>query len=258
MVLTPQWRRRELGQYFDKYFNQFVALSDAVITPSEAVKQEVVQVLGIDSGKVHPIHHGVDHELFRPLEPAVLQDARRRLQLPESFLFFAGAMEPRKNLMTALKAYLSLSASFRRRFPFLIAGPEGWRNDDVRAIIADHSPHIRHIGYLGSLDLASAYNLARAVVYPSHYEGFGLPPLEAMACGTPAIVSDIPVMREVCGDAAVYVDPKNPDDIASEYQRICEDDKLRADFSVNGRSHAAGFQWDKSAAQHLRIFNSAG
>ena len=137
----------------------------------------------------------------------------------------------------------------------MLAGFSGWKNSEIMDIIRREGENIIYLGYLSNLELAYLYNLASAFIYASLYEGFGIPPLEAMACGTPVIVSRSSSLPEVCGDAAYYVDPLSVDSISEGMYKIFSDSEIKEDLVRRGFAHAKSFSWDKSAQSHLSLFN---
>ncbi len=136
----------------------------------------------------------------------------------------------------------------------MLVGFSGWKNAQIMQIVQANTQDIRHLGYIPEKDLAGLYNLSELLIYPSFYEGFGLPPLEAMACGTPVIVSNTSAIPEVCGEAAIYVNPMDSDQIAQAIATLLNDNALRNKLSNTGKARAQLFSWDKAAEQHLMLF----
>jgi alpha-1,3-rhamnosyl/mannosyltransferase len=172
------------------------------------------------------------------------------------YILSVGTLEPRKNLTTAIKAYARLPETIRQDMPFVIAGMKGWRTDgldkEVAALI--EKGQIRRLGYVPDEALPALYSGARAFVYPSLYEGFGLPPLEAMACGTPVIVSNRSSLPEVVGDAGLKVEALDVDGLAGAMNQVIEDDVLRASLRQRGMERAKGFSWRRCAEETLAVY----
>jgi glycosyltransferase involved in cell wall biosynthesis len=168
---------------------------------------------------------------------------------------FVGSIEPRKNLKNVLMSYNALPDAFKKECKFVLAGFSGWKNAEIMDIIRREGKNIVYLGYLSNLELAYLYNLASAFIYASLYEGFGIPPLEAMACGTPVIVSRSSSLPEVCGDAAYYVDPLRIDSISEGMYKVFDDSALREGLTRRGFIHSKSFSWDESAQRHLSLFN---
>ena len=195
------------------------------------------------------------HDHFRHLvDRDPFLRARAKYNLPENFILFVGSIEPRKNLKGLLKAYQDLDGNIRKDIKLVLVGFKGWENREIMELIREMEGDVFYIGYVPEEDLAKIYNLAHLMAYPSFYEGFGLPPLEAMACGCPVVVSKAASLPEVCGDAAYYVDPKEVTSIAGGISKVLSDEGLRAAQIKKGIAHADGFRWEKSALLHLHIF----
>jgi len=203
-ILYRDFHPKERIDYFEKHFFQNIGRSDMIITGSEFSKKEIIERLRFDPDKVKVIYHGLDHQLFR-----VYPQPQTTSPLPPQFIFSVGSIEPRKNLIGLLKAYDRLDPALRRQYKLVLAGFKGWENEEIMALVNKNRNDIHYLGYVSDTELANIYNLASLFVYPSFYEGFGLPPLEAMACGTPVVTSSVSSLPEVGGDAVVYCDPNN-------------------------------------------------
>ena len=219
-----------------------------IITDSSFIRDEVIAQFGVAAARVTAIPLGVE-ERFRPLaEPECAAAlARHGLRFGE-YVLVVGTIEPRKNVATALAAYARLPESLRRRYPLAVAGMEGWGPQSVAA---------QRLGYVPDDELPALYSGARAFVYPSLYEGFGLPPLEAMACGSPVIVSDRGSLPEVAGDAGILVDAHDDGALAARLQALLEDDALRERHSQAGLAQARRFTWAACAAATLAEYTRA-
>jgi alpha-1,3-rhamnosyl/mannosyltransferase len=182
------------------------------------------------------------------LEPLGLQ--------PQKYILSVGTLEPRKNLTTAIKAYARLPEAVRAEMPLVIAGMKGWRTDgldrEVAALI--DKGQIRRLGYVPDEALPALYSGARVFVYPSLYEGFGLPPLEAMACGAPVIVSNRSSLPEVVGDAGLQVDALDVDGLAEAMSKVIEDDALHTALQQRGIERAKDFSWRRCAEETLAVY----
>jgi glycosyltransferase involved in cell wall biosynthesis len=179
-----------------------------------------------------------------------LAEARAKFQLPDRFILFVGTVEPRKNLDTLLDAWVLM----RDRPDLVVVGSWGWRYDEIRAKMERLGPRLHHLDGIGPQDLPAIYNLARALAHPAWYEGFGLPPLEAMACGTPVVAANVYALPEVCGDAAELVDPYDVDAIARGLLRVLGDETHAAALAARGIARAAEFTWRRSAERHLECY----
>ncbi|MDP2893255.1 MAG: glycosyltransferase family 1 protein, partial [Sulfurimonas sp.] len=253
--LQPHWHPKERIEYFNKNFD-LVKKADHVITGSNFTKQEIIDYMQIPQDKISVIYHGVNRELYREYPQDELQETKAEFDLPKKFLLFVGSIEPRKNLLTLLKAYNLLSKEEKDKLPLILVGFKGWSNQETMQEVEKNQEHIRYLGYVSDTKLSHIYNLATIFIYPSLYEGFGLPPLEAMACGTPVIVSNVASLPEVCGSAALYVDPTDIEDIKDKILILLNDEILREEFSKKSKAQAALFSWDKAAQEHLKVMAS--
>ncbi len=241
-------------------FNAAARLSDKIITDSEFSKSEIIRYTGIEAGKLRVVPCGIDKKTFKIIDDKdSLQHIKRSCNLPDQFVLFVGNLKPHKNLTTLLKAFDILIHEKAVDCGLVIVGKkEGFisGDSDINTMIAN-SRNLRErvtlTGYIEDKDVPAIYNLASVFVLPSLYEGFGLPPLEAMACGCPAIVSDIASIREVCGDAAYYVDPHDANAIAQGLYDVLTDESLRMDLLRKGADRVKLFNWQDSAHQLMDI-----
>ena len=229
----------------------FMALRSAacVICVSEATQADLKAVSKVDSQRLFVVHEGIS-EQFRPCSRGEVQRVASTYGLPENYLLYVGSNKPHKNVPLLIDAYAHLSHAP----PLILAGIEDPRYKEVhRRIDALHLGDRVHIaGAIAEDALPALYSGASAFVFPSTYEGFGLPPLEAMACGTPVACSNIPSLAEVAGDAALFFNPKDPSSITAAIERILHDEKLRAHLQDRGFHRSAELSW-KAAAQKTRF-----
>jgi len=230
-----------------------------IITSTQAVKSEVVARCGVEADKIRVIPLGIDEHFFAEPHPTGREIVRARYGLPDRYFLFAGQWEPKKNLPALLRAYHLFRAGERGPHKLVIAGGKGWSYRREMALI--ESLNLRQslvlTGYIPTRDLAAVYAMAEALVFPSIVEGFGLPPLEAMACGTPPIVSDAPALVEVVGDAGVVVPGADPEALCGVMTQIAGDPALRADLAARGRQRTEQFRWSKCAEATVRVYEEA-
>ena len=232
----------------------------AIVTGSQATKADLMDLLAVEPERIHVIPYGIsDH--FRTVsdEDSRLRAVRTKYKLPARYVITVGTIEPRKNLVRLLRAIDQLRRSTKqmRDLQLIHAGPVGWHADDVPRAITELglADRVRFLGYVPDEDLTVLYQLARASIYPSLFEGFGLPVLEAMASGCPVVTSNCSSMPEVAGDAAVLVDPTSVDSIASGIQRLWVDDDLRAALARRGVANASKYSWDATARRTVRLYD---
>ena len=252
--VQPEWHPKERLSYYKNNFWKKAAKSDWLITGSNFSKEEIVKYMDYPPEKISVIYHGVDHSLFKPYSQNELASTKSKFSLNDNFLLFVGSIEPRKNLINLLKAYHLLSDEIKNEYPLILVGFKGWENSEIMEAIQQEERHIRYLGYVSDEELAHVYNLATVFVYPSLYEGFGIPPLEAMSCGTAVIASDVASLPEACGDAAEYIDPNSIQDIAEKIHLIVSDSKRKSALIEKGFTHSKLFTWEKSAQAHMDIF----
>jgi glycosyltransferase involved in cell wall biosynthesis len=226
--------------------------ADRVIVPSAWVRDALVTRYRVDAGRAHVVHEAPATGMARIEDAAQLQRVRETYDLPTRFLLSVGTREPGKN-RAVLRETIAL---LRRRdlvLPLVVVGGYGWGEEDEQGDDGD----IRSTGYVPDGDLAALYTLAEALVFPSWLEGFGLPPLEAMACGTPVISSDRPAMTEVLGDAALYADPRRPGEWAEQIERLVLDGARWEEMRRRGLERAARYSWERAARETLDVYRTA-
>lgn len=238
--------------------------ADAIITPSESVRREVCERLKTPLKKVFAVPEAA-RACFRPMAFAETEDVRRRLGVGSDFLLTVGTLEPRKNLSVLVNAFAEVARALpQRMITLVIAGGRGWLSGPLFTTI-ERSPvrdRILLTDYLHDEDLRALYASCRAFIYPSIYEGFGLPPLEAMACGAPVIASRISALAETTGDAVWFFDPQDIGDLAQNILELVDDDNEESKenarrLSVVGRRRAAEFSWDKTARLTWNVYKEA-
>jgi len=240
--------------YKDSHFEIFrikkLSQADAIITISQFSKEEIIELLGIDSGKIHVTPLGVDRA-FTP--------GRKKINtLPNEYILFLGNLEPRKNPVTLLNAYRSLPPKIRKRFPLVIAGASGWHIKELKRVLQLFSRNEEPIltGYVPQKNLPDLYRGATLFVYPSLYEGFGLPVLEAMASGIPVITSDSTSLPEVTGDAGVLVNSWDMNHLKEAIIELLRDEKTRQELAGKGIARAKHFSWNRCARQTLSVYEN--
>jgi glycosyltransferase involved in cell wall biosynthesis len=226
--------------------------ADVVIAVSQNTAGDVQALFDVPASRIAVVPEGVS-PAFRPLDAEDLAEARARLRLPERFILFVSTIEPRKNLGTLLEAW----AMMRDRPDLVVVGGWGWRFEPLRAQMQRLGPGLHHIEGLDPSDLPAVYNLALMLAHPAWYEGFGLPPLEAMACGTPVVVSDRSSLPEVVGEAGLVVPADDAEAWSRALEAVAGDAALAADLRRRGIVRAAEFSWGRSAELTWRAIDRA-
>ena len=226
-----------------------------IITPSEVVKNEVCEHLRIRPDKVFAIPLA-PRSSFKPVPPSETLATRKRLGIEDQFLMFVGTIEPRKNLSTLLQALEEVMQTTELRPQLVVAGKIGWKSDEVLLQLSQ-SPirdRVRQLGFVSDEDLRALYSCCSAFVYPSIYEGFGLPPLEAMACGAPVIASRVPSIKESVARIISATDSKG---LARNVIELLRDEGARQSLSIRGLEHARDFSWQRTAALTREVYTQA-
>lgn len=253
--LHPEWHRRETVEYFRSHFFKNITRTDHIITISDFIRDAAIEEFGFSADRVTTVPLGYDSEFFFPQERTTLGALREKYLLPERFVLYVGSIEPRKNLVRLLKAYRQLPVALRKDVKLVLVGFSGWDNADVMSLLSVLKEDVAYLGYIPEEDLASLYCLAEIFVYPALYEGFGLPPLEAMACGCPVLVSNVASLPEVCGEAALYVNPLDVNELSAQMSRLLADENLKKALKHIGLAQASRFSWKRSAIEHLEVFS---
>ncbi len=251
--LMPELHRNATLRADREYAKRMWSRSDGLIAVSETSRRDAAEVLGIDPGKITVVHNGVADAYFR-VEPEALSEVRELYRIQRPFVLFVSTIEPRKNLDRLITAYEGLSDQIRHEFEFLIAGPQGWNNDATLHRIRSHTGGVRYLGYVPEHHLPALFAAATLFAYPSLYEGFGLPVLQAMAAGTPVLTSATGALPEVAGDCAAYADPFSVSDMTQALATLLLSPSQRQRMSERGRRRASTFTWSACARKTWDCF----
>jgi glycosyltransferase involved in cell wall biosynthesis len=227
-----------------------------VLTVSEASKRDILHYTGVRPEKVVVVPNGLDPRFAAPPDQETLERVRLRFDLTRPFVLYVGNIKPHKNLPRLIEAFALARAGAPDDLQLVVIGDEISKYPGLRQSVHRHrlDKHVRFFGFQPAATLVAFYRLARAFVFPSLYEGFGLPPLEAMANQTPVVTSNLSSMPEVTGDAALLVDPYDPESIADGIRRLATDDTLRQHLIDRGRRRAAAFSWRQAAVRTLEVY----
>jgi len=243
----------KLVRYLGRVVPRSVARADRVLADSEATRADLIRLLGVPPERVEVLYSGVDPR-FRPEpEPGERERLQARYGVGERpYVLSVGTLQPRKNYVRLIRAF----AHLRPDLYLVIAGGRGWLYEEVLAEAERHPDRVRVLGFVDEADLPALYRGAALFVFPSLYEGFGLPVLEAMACGVPVVCSNSSSLPEVAGEAALLVDPHDEEGLAEAMRRALEDEGARRRMIARGLERAAGFTWERAARQLLAAFEA--
>lgn len=231
---------------------------DAFITDSQYNRQEMASYFSISPEKIHAVPLAASEE-FRPRAPETLVTPLERYGLqPGQYSLYVGTIEPRKNLMNLLAAYKALPQQVRQRWPLVLAGYAGWRSEDIHRSIekATREGWARYLGFVDAIDLPLLFAGARLFCFPSLYEGFGLPVLEAMKSGVPVVCSNSSSLPEVAGDATLMSDPQDIDQLNFLIHKGLEDETWRSKAVMAGMHRAQTFSWRSCAVETQQVYRS--
>ena len=257
-LIYPHFLTRDSARYYGQ-IDRAIRRADRIIAVSESTRHDLIKKLGAPEDKITVIYEAAD-PLFRPEEHQnALHHVQALFELPEEFILFVGTIEPRKNIPGLLRAYRRLRDKYKLTQALVLAGAPGWLSEDVYELVNDLGlkSHCFFLGRVSNHDLFHLYNAAQCLVHPAFYEGFGLTPLEAMACGTPAVVSNVSSLPEVVGDAALLVDPRNDEEITVALWRVLSDPALRGQLRAKGLQRAEAFSWERAARQTMEVYRKA-
>ena len=253
----PQYLPSRLGYAYART-SMWIAThrSTRVLTVSEASKRDILKYFRVPEGKIDVIYNGIDERFGEIPSPDEVLRVRERYQLNDPFVLYAGNIKPHKNLERLIEAFHLLRRNGHDTVKLLIIGDEISKYATLRRAVHRHKlhKHVRFFGFVSDQTLAALYRLADVFVFPSLYEGFGLPPLEAMASGTPVITSNVSSLPEVVGDAALLIDPYEPAAIAQAMHRVLTEPSLREDLRRRGLQRVKEFSWDRSIRRVHEIY----
>lgn len=248
--------------FMKRYYKIFltplsIKQADFIIADSFSTKSDIIEIFSCNPEKIGVVHLGVSNEFKVLKDFDRLEDAQKKYNLPSNFILFVGTLEKRKNIESLIDAYRILKEK-KYEVTLVIVGKKGWLYQGIFDKVKKYNleNHVVFISGVDQNELVALYNLAKVFVYPSLYEGFGLPVLEAMACGCPVIASNVSSIPEIASNASILIDPKNIEELCSAIEKVLIDDELRNGLIKKGLERVKNFTWEKCVKETLAIYNS--
>ncbi|WP_461207114.1 glycosyltransferase family 4 protein [Clostridium sp. DL1XJH146] len=253
----PETMEKENLEYLEKNVERSVKRANIVITISENAKREIIEYTNIDSNKIKVVYPGVDIAPYvTGTDYSKYSQIKNKYNLPDKYLLYLGTLEPRKNISLLIEAFSMYKKSNTDDIKLVIAGKKGWMYDDIFNKVKELNinKEVVFTNYVDESDKPEIYKNSKAFIFPSLYEGFGIPVLEAMASGVPVITSSSSSLPEVAGNAAVLIDPKNVNSIYKAIKNVLNDSKLRREMIIKGKEQCTKFTWQKSVEKLCEIY----
>jgi len=231
--------------------------ADKIIAVSENTKNDLIDLYGIDTNKIKVIYSGINSDFFKVLDQNVLRVIKEKYKIIKPYIFTLSNLEPRKNIESLILASEYLKRKYKIDYQFIIAGGEAWTQNKKIYDLAKKSyisNEIKFLGYIPAEDKMALYQAASIFIYPSFYEGFGFPPLEAMASGVPVICSDSSSLPEIVSNTALLFDPYDINQLAETIHQVLTDDNLKRNLIEKGKEQVKSFSWEKTARETLELF----
>jgi glycosyltransferase involved in cell wall biosynthesis len=257
-LLYPHFLTKESARYYG-HIDQAVRWTDQIISVSESTKRDTIQHLGVPEEKITVVYEAAN-PIFRPLgREEAREQVRDRHGVEGPYILFVSTIEPRKNVPSLLRALWQLVTCYKEDVRLVLAGGRGWLFEDAFAMVDELKldDRVHFVGRVSSEDLLYLYNAAELLAHPAFYEGFGLPPLEAMACGLPVVASNVASLPEVVGDAGLLIDPHDVDELTVSMWRVLNDGELSQQMREKGLTQAGLFSWEKAARETMEIYQRA-
>ncbi len=256
-ILYPETMDKNNLKRITRDIDYSVKRADKIITVSENSKKDIIKYLNVPESKIEIVYNGVDYERFsKQYSQDEKEEVRNKYLLPEKYILYMGTLEPRKNIESVIEGFSILKQKYKNNIKLVIAGKKGWLFESIFNLVGklNLTEDIIFTDYVDENDKPLIYNMAEMFVFPSLYEGFGIPVLEAMASGVPVITSNVSSLPEVAGDAALLVSPKDKNAIAEQMNRILSDEKLKKELIYKGKVQCKKFTWKDSAEKLYKIY----
>jgi len=250
----PEYLQPRIRNFYTKWIPKYMAHTDHIITVSEFSKKELIVGYNINPEKISVVYNGITNS-YRPIDPSRIDEVRKKYANGRPYFLYLGAIHPRKNVLTLVKAFEHFKKSTHSNIHLVLAGRDAWHTKELFLAIeqSEFKGDIHLPGYVSTADATSLVAAAEVMIYPSLYEGFGLPVVEAMACGVPVICSHVSSLPEVAGGAALLFDPLDAHQLSVQMKSIVDDEVLRNDTIRKGLERSTFFSWDKAAENIYNI-----
>ncbi len=256
-ILYPEYFRPLNRMYLKWGTRMSVARARRVIAISESTRGDLVRLMGIPAQKIDVVPPGVEAEFFGARSSEWLYEFKRARGLPDHFLLYLGTLEPRKNIPTLVRAFMRARNRYNLPHQLVLAGGRGWKDQEITQVLEEAGSAVIRPGFVPQAELPDWYRAADAFIYPSRYEGFGMPVLEALAVGTPVITSNCSSLPEAIGDAGIMVDPSDQDALAEAIVQVLTNQALREELAERGPLRARTFTWERAAHATVTSYRRA-
>lgn len=255
----PKLCQRESVFYFKLLLSRSIKRATKIIAVSNTIKNDILRRFDVPDAKIEVVYHGINLILKKTENIDNLKKTRQKYHLPERYILFVGNIEPKKNLERLIRAFDKLRKTTELKHKLVIVGKKGWKYNSVFKTIDELKirNEIIFTGYVPEVDLSTIYSMADLFMFPSLYEGFGIPPLEAMACEVPVIVSNKGALPEVTGGRCLQIDPYNVQEITEVMYKLLTDTNLRRKSILQGNEWVKQFSWEKAAKETLNVYEQA-
>ncbi|HCU80002.1 MAG TPA: hypothetical protein DGN60_02420 [Chloroflexi bacterium] len=255
-LLHPNFLTPHSQQYYNNQIQHAVQRADAILADSNTTRNDILEYLGVTPDKVTTVYLA-PHERYQPQPTHIVKSTLSRLKLPSQYLLFVGTFEPRKNINGLLEAYSSLVSKQHDAPQLVMIGRQGWLHEPIESLIhkLNLQKQVQILTNIDAQDLPAIYTGAVALMLPSHYEGFGFPVLESMACGTATIISNKGSLPEIAGDASLLCNPNSTESIEEAISMVLTDSKLKSELEHKGIMQSNIFTWEKCCQQTLDVYN---
>jgi glycosyltransferase involved in cell wall biosynthesis len=256
-ILFNEFSSSKNSELLLKQVPKSISKSDRIVTISQNSKQEIINQYNVKPAKIEIVNPAINHAVYRPANKQGIDSVKTKYGIKGQYILYTGTLEPRKNIVGILEGYSILSKNILSSYTLVLAGGKGWLDEEIEERLAGLKElNIIKTGYVADEDLPALYSGATVFVYPSFYEGFGMPPLEAMACGTPVITSNNSSLPEVVGEAGIMIDAKDTGALTKSIEKVISSKKLQNEMIKKGIKQAKKFSWEESAKKLYELIQS--